>query len=138
MAEATVTRWTGTPVRRLEDPRLLTGSSRFVDDLDPSRLLHVAFARSPFAAARIERVDATNALAMPGVVEVFTAGDLELPGLRPILERDDFTVTEMPLLARDVVRHAAEPVAMVLAETRDAAEDAVSYTHLTLPTILRV
>jgi aerobic carbon-monoxide dehydrogenase large subunit len=130
MAEATSTRWTGTPVRRLEDPRLLTGSSRFVDDLDPIRLLHVAFARSPFASARIERVDATNALAMPGVAEVFTAGDLDLSGLRPILEREDFTVTEMPLLAREVVRHAAEPVAMVLAETRDAAEDAAEAVEI--------
>jgi len=116
-------RWTGTPVRRLEDPRLLAGASRFVDDVNPARLLHVAFARSPFAAARIERIDAAGAVAVPGVVAVFTARDLDLPGLRPVLERDDFTVTEMPLLARDVVRHAAEPVAMVLAETRDAAED---------------
>jgi aerobic carbon-monoxide dehydrogenase large subunit len=122
MVEA-VARWSGTPVRRLEDPRLLTGASRFVDDIDPSRLLHVAFARSPFSAARIERIDASAALGVEGVVAVFTAQDLGLPGLRPVLEREDFTVTEMPLLARDVVRHAGEPVAMVLAETRDAAED---------------
>ena len=119
----TTTRWIGTPVRRLEDPRLLTGASRFVDDLDPSRLLHVAFARSPFAAARIVGVDASDALDLAGVVLALTADDLDLPGLRPVLERDDFTVTEMPLLARGMVRHAAEPVALVLAETRDAAED---------------
>ncbi len=116
-------RWSGTPVRRVEDPRLLTGASRFVDDVAPAGLLHAAFARSPFAAARIGSVDAGAARRVPGVVEVWDAADLELPGLRPILEREDFVVTEMPLLARDVVRFAGEPVAMVLAGSRYAAED---------------
>ncbi len=118
------TRWSGTPVRRVEDPRLLTGDSRFVDDLAPAGLLHAAFVRSPFAAARIESVDAEAARANAGVVAVLTADDIfDMPGLRPILERDDFAVTEMPLLARDVVRFAGEPVAMVLADSRYAAED---------------
>jgi aerobic carbon-monoxide dehydrogenase large subunit len=116
-------RWSGTPVRRVEDPRLLTGASRFVDDVAPPGLLHAAFARSPFAAARIGWVDAGAARRVPGVVEVWDAADLELPGLRPILEREDFVVTEMPLLARDVVRFAGEPLAMVLAGSRYAAED---------------
>ncbi len=124
MAEEVVAaRWSGTPVRRVEDPRLLTGASRFVDDLAPRGLLHAAFTRSPFASARIGPVDAAPARAVPGVVEILAAGDLELPGLRPILERDDFVVTEMPLLAREVVRFAGEPVAMVLAASRYAAED---------------
>ncbi|HSD48717.1 MAG TPA: xanthine dehydrogenase family protein molybdopterin-binding subunit, partial [Actinomycetota bacterium] len=116
-------RWSGTPVRRVEDPRLLTGTSRFVDDLAPPDLVHAAFARSPFAAARIGSVDASGARALPGVVEVLAASDLDLPGLRPILERPDFVATEMPLLAREVVRFAGEPLAMVLAGSRYAAED---------------
>lgn len=118
------TRWSGTPVRRIEDPRLLTGAARFVDDLAPAGLLHAAFARSPFAAARIESVEAGVARGRPGVVAVLTADDLEdVPGLRAILERDDFAETEMPLLAREVVRFVGEPVAMVLADSRYAAED---------------
>ena len=80
-------RWSGTPVRRVEDPRLLTGASRFVDDLAPAGLLHAAFARSPFAAARIGSVDGRRAEG-PRRLEVWDAGDLELPGLRPILERE--------------------------------------------------
>ena len=123
MADGIAARWSGTPVRRVEDPRLLTGASRFVDDLAPAGLLHAAFARSPFAAARIGSIDADPARRAPGVEEVFDAIDLELPGLRPVLERDDFVVTEMPLLAREVVRFAGEPVAMVLAGSRYAAED---------------
>src|SRR4029434_10471394 len=103
--------------------RLLTGASRFVDDVAPAGLLHAAFVRSPFAAARIGSVDAGAARRVLGVVEVWDAADLELPGLRPILEREDFVVTEMPLLARAVVRFAGEPVAMVLAGSRYAAED---------------
>ena len=94
-----------------------------MDDVAPAGLLHAAFARSPFAAARIGSVDAGAARRVPGVVEVWDAADLELPGLRPVLEREDFVVTEMPLLARDVVRFAGEPVAMVLAGSRYAAED---------------
>ena len=116
-------RWSGTPVRRVEDPRLLTGASRFVDDLVPAGLLHAAFARSPFAAARIASIDAGAARRVPGVVEVWEAADVDRPGLRAILERDDFVVTEMPLLAREGVRFAGEPVAMVLAGSRYAAED---------------
>ena len=78
-------RWSGTPVRRVEDPRLLTGASRFVDDVAPAGLLHAAFARSPFAAARIGSVDAGAARRVPGVVEVWDAADLEVPGLRPAI-----------------------------------------------------
>src|SRR5262245_66466464 len=77
----TVARWSGTPVRRVEDPRLLTGTSRFVDDLDPGGLLHVAFAPSPFAAARIGRIDAGAAVAVPGGMAVRAGPHLDLPGL---------------------------------------------------------
>jgi carbon-monoxide dehydrogenase large subunit len=119
----TRTRWSGTPVRRVEDPRLLTGASRFVDDLAPVGMLHAAFTRSPLAAAEIEAIEPRAALAIPGVIGALSAEDLGLPGLRSILERDDFAVTEMPVLAREVVRFVGEPVAMVLANSRHAAED---------------
>jgi carbon-monoxide dehydrogenase large subunit len=117
-------RWVGAAVRRLEDPRLLTGASRFVDDLQPRGLLHAAFVRSPFGAARIGRVDAAEARSVQGVRAVITAADLEgSSGLRPVLERPEFRPTEMPLLAADAVRHMGEPVAMVIADTGYGAED---------------
>jgi carbon-monoxide dehydrogenase large subunit len=135
MSQGTRARWTGTPVRRVEDGRLMTGASRFVDDLNPTGSLHASFVRSPLAAARITGLDVERARAVDGVIDVVTARDLSLPGLKPVLERDDFTSTEMPLLAHDVVRFAGEPVAMVIAGSRYVAEDgaevvAVEYDQL--------
>src|SRR5690242_17391217 len=70
-------RMIGTSLPRLEDDRLLRGAARFVDDLKPEGCLHVAFLRSPVASARIGSIDVSAAAAMPGVVAVFTAADLE-------------------------------------------------------------
>ncbi len=69
-------RYVGRPVRRVEDPRLLTGRGRFTDDHAPPRLLHAAFLRSPFAHARILGADVRRARKMPGVAAVFLAADL--------------------------------------------------------------
>ncbi|MBI2322752.1 MAG: xanthine dehydrogenase family protein [Chloroflexi bacterium] len=114
----------GTPVRRREDPRLLTGQAQFVDDLHPAGLLHVAFLRSPHAHALIEAVDATPARAVPGVAAVVTSADIAaLPLLTPPMDAPDCLVPGRPLLARDVVRFAGEAVAAVVATSRYAAED---------------
>ncbi len=110
----------GAKVLRKEDPRLLTGRGTFVDDLAPPRLAHAAFVTSSQAHADVTAIDARGALAMPGVLGVWTAEDLldhpDLPGGPPDLER--------PVLARNTVRFVGEPIAVVVAEDRYLAADA--------------
>jgi aerobic carbon-monoxide dehydrogenase large subunit len=112
----------GAKVLRKEDPRLLTGSGTFVDDLSPARCAFASFVMSTEAHARIVSIDTRAALKMPGVVGVWTAADLvdhpDLPGGLPDLER--------PVLARNTVRFAGEPVAVVVADDRYLAADAVA------------
>ncbi|MFS8570827.1 MAG: xanthine dehydrogenase family protein molybdopterin-binding subunit [Thermaerobacter sp.] len=112
---------------RVEDPRLLRGRGRFVDNLPIEGALVARFVRSPYAAARIGPVDAREALALDGVVAVFTAADL--PGAdRPLpvmLPYPDLPDARMPgALAAGQVRFAGEPVALVVARDRYVAEDA--------------
>jgi len=122
----------GERVRRNEDPRLLTGKALFVDDVDLPGLLHVAFLRSPHAHARLGRIDVSRALALPGVIAVYTAADLGdywRPGplLVPPPPIPGITFnqrTQVPL-AKEKVRHLGEPVALVVAESRYLAEDAL-------------
>ena len=109
----------GRIVRRVEDPRFLTGRSRYVEDLVPERALRAVFVRSILAHARVIGLDVAEAAAMPGVVAVFRARDLTIaaaPG-----EADPF---ERPAFASDVVRFVGEPLALVVADTRARAQDA--------------
>src|SRR5256886_9663155 len=112
----------GNPVRRTEDPRILRGDAEYFDDLEVEGLLHVAFVRSTMAHARIESVDTSEAVTMPGVVAVYTADDL---GLQP---RQRFAMVpaalSRPPLARDVVRFVGDIVTVIVAETRAQAVDA--------------
>ena len=122
----------GQRVLRLEDARLLTGRALFVDDVTLPGLAHVAFLRSDDAHARILSIDATAARARPGVLAVYTAADLGeywRPGPLlvpppPVPGAIFHTATQVPL-ARDKVRHAGEPLAMIVAESRYLAEDAL-------------
>jgi len=122
----------GERVRRNEDARLLTGRALFVDDVRLDGLLHVAFLRSQHAHARLTSVDASAARARPGVVAVYTAGDLGdywRPGPLlvpppPIAGLVFNACTQVPL-AKDKLRHVGEPIAMVVAESRYLAEDAL-------------
>ena len=131
----------GTPVQRLEDPRFLTGRGRYVDDLRPPGMCHVAFRRSDHAHARITAIDVSEALAMPGVIAVFRAEDLP-DTLRPIRARSrskSYQDTDLPILARDKVRYVGEPIVAVLAESRYLAEDAVEAVEIAfdpLPTVI--
>src|SRR5262245_39196 len=113
------------PVKRVEDPRLLTGQGRFLDDVRLTGMLHAAFARSPHAHARLLSVDATPALGMPGVITVLTARDLGLSvkPLSPRLDREGFEATAWPALADGHVRFVGEPVAVVAATTAYLAAD---------------
>jgi CO/xanthine dehydrogenase Mo-binding subunit len=70
------TRYFGAPIKRNEDPKLLAGQALFVDDVELPGMLHAAFLRSPYAHARIRRIDASHARAMPGVHAVYVAADL--------------------------------------------------------------
>jgi carbon-monoxide dehydrogenase large subunit len=119
-------RYTGARVKRVEDPRLLRGAGRYVDDLVLPRMLAVAFVRSPHAHARIDGIDAAAARALPGVVDVVTAADLR-DAARPIaprLEGPGFTPTAWPALPGDVVCFAGQAVAAVVAADRYVAADA--------------
>jgi carbon-monoxide dehydrogenase large subunit len=115
----------GARMLRKEDPRLLRGEARFLDDIEvPPGTLHAVFLRSPHAHARILSVDAAAARGLPGVT-VLTADDF--PGLGPLkpdLPLPGFAPTDRPLLCREVVRHVGDSVAMVLAEDPYTAEDA--------------
>lgn len=116
-------KWIGQPIKRAEDPRLLTGKGTYVDDLRPLPVLyHAAILRSPHAHARIRSVNIERALAVPGVVGILTPQD--------VLEMSDpFPVgVETPVryyaTATDKVRFVGEPICVVVAKDRYIAEDA--------------
>ena len=123
----------GARVQRVEDPRLLAGQGAFIDDLNLPGTLHVAFARSDHAHARIVAIDSTEASQIPGVLGVFTAKDIEglMQPIRATSRMADYHATELPVLAGDKVRHVGEPVAAVVAESRYLAEDAVEQIAVT-------
>ena len=119
-------RYIGERVPRKEDGRLLTGKGTFVDDVVLQGMLHVAFVRSPIARGTIRSIDTSVARTMPGVEAVLTQQDLDAV---PCTLLSFFLVpTELPvpLLARDYVCYAGDPVVMVIAKDRYLAEDAAS------------
>ncbi|MGH2454244.1 MAG: aerobic carbon-monoxide dehydrogenase large subunit [bacterium] len=123
------TRHFGERIPRNEDPRLLTGRGMYADDVRRPGMLHAAFYRSPHAHAKITRLATEAAKSLPGVAAVFIAADLPeairgpLPKLipHPALIHHKTQVA----LAGEFVHHAGEPVAMVVAESRYLAEDAL-------------
>ncbi|VEG38653.1 aerobic-type carbon monoxide dehydrogenase, large subunit CoxL/CutL-like protein [Mycolicibacterium flavescens] len=126
-AEKVATRYAGTRVARVEDNRLLTGRGTFVDDVVRPGMLHACFVRSPFARAKINGIDASAALAMPGVHAVFTADDLN-PDVKEAwhaVAGKDIPDTPRPPLAEGEVKFVGDPVALVVADSRYLAEDAV-------------
>ena len=123
----------GASVRRVEDPRLLTGRGRYVDDLRPQGLLHAVFVRSQVAHARIVRLDLGPAAASAGVVAAWSAAELEdIDPLDIETPVDDMSVPERRVLARDRVRHFGEAVAMLVAESPSQARDAAERVELDL------
>jgi len=136
------TRKFGAPIKRNEDARLLSGQALFVDDVELPGMLHAAFLRSNVAHARIRSIDVTAARAREGVVAVYTAedlGDYWAPGplLVPPPPIADITFnqrTQVPL-AKDKVRHVGEPLAVVLAQSRYVAEDALADIAIDLDTL---
>jgi carbon-monoxide dehydrogenase large subunit len=116
----------GARVPRVEDARFLAGQGRYVADLARPGLLHVAFARSPHAHARLRRIDTTRARVLPGVIACMT-GDEMATQIRPVRAESrmrGYRTTEYPALAHGKVRFVGEAVAVVVAENRYLAEDA--------------
>jgi aerobic carbon-monoxide dehydrogenase large subunit len=128
MATIAAERYTGASIKRSEDPRILTGSGRYVDDIKLPGMLHAAFVRSPLAHARVLSVDVSAARDLPGVVAVLTGADLDamtVPAPDPLLAMlgGAGPTPEFTLLATDKVRLVGDPVAIVIAESRYLAED---------------
>ena len=121
----------GERIKRNEDPRLLTGRALFVDDVQLAGMLHAAFLRSDYAHAKINSIDAAAARERPGVVAIYTAEDMGedwAPGPSNVAPPPGDVIfhsrTHVPL-AKDKVRYVGEPIAVVVAESRYIAEDAV-------------
>jgi aerobic carbon-monoxide dehydrogenase large subunit len=114
----------GHPVPRVEDRPLLTGRARFVDDVRLPGTLHAAFLRSPLAHGLLRSMDAAEARDLPGVAAVLTGVDLPLD-MTPPITTPGARSPARPLLARERVRFAGEPVAVAIAESRYLAEDAL-------------
>ena len=137
---ATTETFIGQPVLRKEDPELLTGQASYIDNWTMPGMLWMALARPPYVHATIDGVDTSEAASMPGVVGVYTAGDLELgalPFVWPITE--DIKVPVHYPLASDKVRFNGDAVAVVVAETREQAIDAaevVAVTATELPAVI--
>ena len=126
MTTAMIGKLVGGSVERVEDGRILIGRGRYVDDVVLPGMIHAAFVRSPLAHARIVSVDVEAARALPGVIAVYTAADLE--GIAKPLDFDFQIAGHRPpaheALARDKVRFVGDPIVLVVAESRYLAEDA--------------
>jgi len=118
----------GSPVRRIEDPDLLRGAGTYVDNLKIDGMLVLHFVRSPMAHALIRSVDITAARAMPGVVGVYSAADLEFPAAPALMPLRAEAVR--PSLAKDRVNFVGDPVVVVVAESRALAVDAAELVEI--------
>jgi carbon-monoxide dehydrogenase large subunit len=122
----------GAPVRRKEDHRFLTGRGTYTDDINRPGQLHAVFVRSPHANAELGGIDAAAAKSAPGVVAVYSAADLQAAGLGTlpcgwgVKSKDGTPMAEPPhpVLASGRARHVGDPVAVVIAETREQASEA--------------
>ena len=128
-AAVKTSRMFGSGIKRREDPRLLTGTARYTDDIQLPGILHAAIVRSPHAHARIRGIDTSRAKAAPGVVAVYTSPDTA-GLLNPIpccwlLPNAGLSIGPYAALAADVVRYVGEAVAVVVAETVYQAYDAM-------------
>jgi aerobic carbon-monoxide dehydrogenase large subunit len=115
----------GASIKRREDPRFITGKGNYTDDLKLAGMTHAVFVRSPHANAKIRKIDIAAASKAPGVVKIFTGKDMAGVNSLPCgwLLPDLKVPAHMPL-ATDAARYVGDPVAIVIAETRSAAQDA--------------
>ncbi len=118
----------GKAIKRVEDPRFITGAGNYTDDMNLLHLSHAAFVRSPYAHAKIKKIDSKKALASAGVLAIITGKELLAAGVNPI--PTSWLLPELKISAHhaiqpEEVNHVGDIVAMVVAETRSQAEDAV-------------
>src|SRR5918996_357060 len=134
----------GTPLKRREDPRLITGQAKYTDDFTLPGMAHLAVVRSPYAHARITRVDTKRAASMPGVLAVFTGQQMKDAGFGSIpcawvVPNANTKTPPYPPIAIDTVRYVGNAVAIVIADdryrARDAA-DAVEVDYDPLPAVV--
>ena len=133
----------GSGIRRREDPRLITGSATYTQDIMLPGMVHAAMLRSSHAHARITRIDTEKAKAAPGVVAVYTGADIE-GALQPmpcawLLPDSELKIAPYPCIAKDVVRYTGDIVAVVVAERPGLAEDArdlIEVDYEPLPTVI--
>src|SRR5215475_4653562 len=127
-------KWFGSPVKRTEDPALLTGKGHFVDDIRLAGTLHACFVRSAHAHAKIRGIDASAARALPGVHLVLTYADLPPPAQKPLtLLVPNPAIAQLftpMVLANTEACYVGEPIAMVVADTRYIAEDAAALVEV--------
>src|SRR5437763_162251 len=127
-------RYVGSAVLRKEDPELITGQARYADDLTVPGMLWMAVVRSPFAHATINAVDLSGALKVDGVVAAFSGRDLAEDWAGPLLMAwpvtEDIKNPPHWPLAQDKARHQGDPVAVVVAGSRAAAEDAAELVQV--------
>ena len=124
-------------LKRLEDPKMITGQVHYLDDIELPNMMHAAFKRSDFAHAKINSIDVSEARKLPGVIGVWTAEDLgDYVQAGPLavptptaIEGSSFAVKGAMPIAVDKVRYQGEPLAVVLAESRYIAEDALDYIY---------
>ncbi|MBV9896796.1 MAG: xanthine dehydrogenase family protein [Chloroflexi bacterium] len=120
----------GKRIRRVEDPRFLTGRGNYVEDVQPKDPLYLAFVRSPYAAARITRLDVAAAKSAPGVVLVATGDDTANLADVPVIPLPFAKVPPHPPLARGRVACVGYPIVAVIAETAAAAQDAADLVEV--------
>jgi carbon-monoxide dehydrogenase large subunit len=120
-------KWVGQAMRRKEDPRMITGRGRYVDDMVVPGMLYMAVVRSPEAHARITAIDASAAKELPGIHGVFTAADLDLAAPLPMAWVPPGVEIKTPEhwpLAKDEVKYVGQGVAVVVGEDKYAVVDA--------------
>jgi aerobic carbon-monoxide dehydrogenase large subunit len=139
----------GAPVRRKEDRRFLTGKGNYTDDINRPGQLHAFFLRSPHAHAELRGIDIARAKAAPGVVTIYTGADAQAAGVGSlpcgwaVKSKDGSPMAEPPhpILAQGKVRHVGDPVAVVIAETKEQADEAaelITVDYRPLPAVAHV
>jgi aerobic carbon-monoxide dehydrogenase large subunit len=125
-------RHVGAPIKRTEDPRLLTGRGEYTADRKPDRPLYLAFRRSERPHARITRIDTATAQTAPGVVAVFTAEDVaeDFKPVIPVSRMANYYATPIMPLASGKVRYVGEAIVAVVATSRYLAEDALEFIEI--------
>ena len=137
----------GARIPRKEDRRFITGQGNYTDDIVVKNAAHAEFIRSPHAHARIIRIDASAALAAPGVIGVLTGTDLAQDNVGGLIcgwmihSKDGSPMKAAPYaaLAHDAARYVGNPVAVVVAETKNQARDAaelVQVAYEELPSVV--